>query len=69
MQFYLGVPLRTGDGFNLGTLCALDFAPRMPTEAEVVHLTDLAAMVMDELELRLAAQRAQANYRAELMRH
>ena len=27
LQFYFGIPLRTRDGFNLGTLCVLDFAP------------------------------------------
>jgi GAF domain-containing protein len=33
LQFYLGIPLATGDGFNLGTLCLLDFAPREPTDS------------------------------------
>jgi two-component sensor histidine kinase len=47
----------------------LDFAPRIPTEADVALMTALAAVVMDELELRLAAKRAQANYWAELIRH
>ena len=27
-KFYLGIPLRTHDGFNLGTLSVLDFVPR-----------------------------------------
>ena len=67
-QFYLGIPLRTHDGFNLGTLCVLDFRPRTPTEAEVATLGDLAALVMDELELRRSAQGAVANYQAELTR-
>jgi len=68
VQFYLGVPLRTHDGFNLGTLCVLDFVPRTVTEVEVAHLIDLAAIVMDELELRLSAKKAHAAYRDELTR-
>jgi two-component sensor histidine kinase len=67
-QFYLGTPLRTPDGFNLGALCVLDFRPRTPTEAEVATLSDLAALVMDELELRRSARGAVANYYAELAR-
>ncbi|MDY7529344.1 MULTISPECIES: protein kinase domain-containing protein [unclassified Cryobacterium] len=53
LQFYAGVPLRTRDGFNLGTLCVLDFEPRTVTDAEIETLGDLAALVMNELELRL----------------
>ena len=55
IQFYLGIPLKTHDGFNLGTLCVLDTAPRTPSETDVAQLADLAAVVMDEIELRLAA--------------
>ena len=57
LQFYLGIPLRTSDGYNLGTLCVLDFEPRPATEREILDLTDLASVVVDELELRLAAAR------------
>jgi two-component sensor histidine kinase len=67
-QFYLGIPLPTPDGVNIGTLCVLDFRPRTPSEAEVATLSDLAAIVMDELELRRSAQEAAANYHAELTR-
>ncbi len=58
LKFYAGVPLRTSDGHNLGTLCILDFEPRQLTPRETSSLEDLAAMVMNELELRLANRRA-----------
>ena len=53
LQFYAGVPLRTQDGFNLGTLCIIDHTPRQVTEEEIAQLSDFAAIVMDELELAL----------------
>lgn len=56
LRFYAGVPLSTSDGFNLGTLCVLDTEPRQMTADETANLQDLAAVVMDELELRLAAR-------------
>ena len=56
LQFYAGAPLRTRDGHNLGTLCVIDRAPRGITEDEKWLLADLAAVVIDELELRLAAR-------------
>jgi two-component sensor histidine kinase len=68
IQFYLGIPLHTQDGFNLGTLCVLDVVPRTATTEDVAHLTDLAAVVMDELELRLSARRALADFQAELVK-
>lgn len=69
LQFYAGVPLRTHDGFQLGTLCVLDFAPRRATDSELATLTDLAAVVMNELELRLAVRvirRVEATPTAEM---
>ncbi|TFC03139.1 GAF domain-containing protein [Cryobacterium adonitolivorans] len=58
LQFYAGVPLRTRDGHNLGTLCVFDFEPRLASEAELATLSDLAAMVMSEMELRLQSRRS-----------
>ena len=60
LQFYAGVPLRTSDDHNLGTLCVLDFEPRTLTDAETATLQDLSALVMSELEFRLAGRRALA---------
>ena len=68
IQFYLGIPLRTHDGFNLGSLCVLDTVPRSATSEDIAILTDLAAVVMDELELRLSARRALADFHEELAR-
>ena len=60
LRFYAGVPLRTSDGYNLGTLCVLDTKPRSITPDEVAILENLAGVVMDELELRLASLRTVA---------
>ncbi len=60
LQFYAGVPLTTPDGYNLGTLCVLDFAPRTISPDELATLSDLASMVMRELELRREARELQA---------
>ncbi|MFE4545667.1 GAF domain-containing serine/threonine-protein kinase [Arthrobacter sp. NPDC056727] len=55
LKFYAGVPLKTRSGYNLGTLCILDFEPRTMTAEDNANLRDLAAMVMADLELRLEA--------------
>ncbi|MFB2892872.1 PAS domain-containing protein [Aerosakkonemataceae cyanobacterium BLCC-F50] len=56
LRFYAGAPLLTQDGFNLGTLCLVDTKPRHTfTDEEKATLADLAAMVIEGLELRLAA--------------
>lgn len=57
LRFYAASPLKTLDGYNLGTLCILDKVPRTLNEGEIATLQDLAAIVMDELELRLASMR------------
>jgi sigma-B regulation protein RsbU (phosphoserine phosphatase) len=58
LRFYAGAPLTTHDGYNLGTLCVIDQEPREFTGEQAATLSDMAAVVMDELELRLAARRA-----------
>ena len=56
LRFYAGVPLTTSDGYNLGTLCVIDREPREPAEEEIATLRDLAALVVETLETRLAAR-------------
>jgi GAF domain-containing protein len=59
IRFYAGAPLRTPLGTQIGTLCVIDNLPRrsmQPTEEQM--LADLAALVIDQLELRLALRLA-----------
>ncbi|MDX6574016.1 MAG: phosphoserine phosphatase RsbU/P [Gaiellales bacterium] len=56
LRFYAAAPLRTADGYNLGTVCVLDTSRREVTEDEMATLGDLAAIVIDELELRRSAR-------------
>ena len=65
LRFYAGVPLTTSDGYNLGTLCIIDMEARPIDQAQIEDLKDLASVVMDQMEMQLAARRAVAQ--AELM--
>ena len=58
LQFYAGVPLRTRDGYNLGTLCIIDRQPRTLSQQDLRTLADLAAIVMNDLEQRLQSRRS-----------
>lgn len=52
IRFYAGMPLRTTDGFVLGTLCAIDTVEREPSAAQLDGLRLLARQTMDQLEAR-----------------
>ena len=60
LRFYAAAPLRTHDGFNLGTLCVIDREPRKLSRSEGEMLKKLAALVMDHMELRLEAKKVAA---------
>jgi GAF domain-containing protein len=53
VRFYAGVPLRTKEGQNIGTLNVIDTKPRETNVEELATLDDLAGIVMDELEAGL----------------
>jgi serine/threonine protein kinase len=57
LKFYVAVPLVSRNGYTLGTLSVLDFEPRAITDEQLATLTDLAAVAVNELDLRLESQR------------
>lgn len=59
LKFYAGAPLKSRDGYNLGTLCILDYEPRVLDASESAMLRDLAAVVMNDLEQRLESRTPQ----------
>jgi diguanylate cyclase (GGDEF)-like protein len=56
IKSYAGIPLRTPEGYNIGSLCAMDTRPRRFSPADVAILANFANIVCDELELRMIAQ-------------
>jgi len=57
IRFFAGVPLITPDGQNIGSFAILDREPHAFPPESVATLEDLAAMVLHEMELRLATRR------------
>ena len=55
IAFYAGVPLRSPNGFPMGTLCVLDEQARSLDAHELSGLEDLAAVVEDLFGLRRLA--------------
>ncbi|SMB94325.1 sensor domain-containing diguanylate cyclase [Deinococcus hopiensis] len=56
IRMYAGAPLVTPLGHRLGSICIIDSRPRTLSAEDRATLQDLAALVMDELELRLRQQ-------------
>jgi GAF domain-containing protein len=55
IRFYAGAPLKASNGAKIGTLCIIDRVPRGGFSGQDrLLLTDLAAIVADEMELRKA---------------
>lgn len=57
IRSYAGVPLSSPDGYNLGSLCAIDTRVRVFSDAQVALLSEFGALAVDQLELRMRAQR------------
>ncbi len=57
IRFYAAAAITTADGEALGSVNVMDARPRQAGEEELACLRDLAALVMDELEVRLTTHR------------
>ena len=57
IRFYAAAPLRTHESLNLGTVWVLDQKPRELAPGEAEMLGALAALAMNQMELRLYAER------------
>lgn len=61
VRFYAAAPIITSDGHRLGAVSVMDTEPHEATPEQMAMLEDLAAVVMDQLELRLSAMNALKN--------
>jgi diguanylate cyclase (GGDEF)-like protein len=56
IRSYLGVPLTTPDGYNVGSVCASDTKPRAFDPTQIAIMQSLAKLVVEQLELRQIAK-------------
>ncbi|NTS77267.1 diguanylate cyclase [Catenovulum sp. SM1970] len=64
LRFYAAETLTTLDGYNLGTLCVLDFKPRELDDCQKDLLKRLANQVMAQMETRLAYRKSKTVHQA-----
>ena len=56
IRFYAGAPLITAEGYAVGTLCVVDYAPKQLSSKQIHALESLARQVVSHLEARLTVQ-------------
>ncbi|MFA8385144.1 MAG: diguanylate cyclase [Pelagibaca sp.] len=57
VRCYIGAPLTTTDGYNIGTVCAFDTYPRKFNSVERKIVTKFADLIINQFELRNIADR------------
>ncbi|AZD06847.1 GAF domain/GGDEF domain/EAL domain protein [Pseudomonas chlororaphis] len=57
IRFYAGAPLLTASGYAIGSLCIIDKVEQQLSIVERQQLRDMAAMVMEQVELRQRQRR------------
>jgi signal transduction histidine kinase len=58
LRFYAAAPLKVKGGYNIGTLCIVDRKPRQFEESQKEILHDLAEILVNQIEFRLATKLA-----------
>lgn len=53
IRFYAGAPLKSPEGYSMGTVCVIDSVPKEVTEHQMAMLRTLSDIVMNKLESRL----------------
>jgi signal transduction histidine kinase len=53
VRFYAAAPLKSPEGYNVGTICVTDTKPAEPTEEQLNMLKTMASIIIDKLENRL----------------
>jgi len=56
LRFYAAAPLITRGGHRLGAMAVMGFEPRQFSEDDMASLHDMAALVMEQMELRLTTR-------------
>ncbi len=57
LRCYLGVPLQSPDGYNVGSLCVMGFEPRSFTNKDIDVLRSFAKLLVSQMELRLVSRK------------
>ncbi|MEZ0288628.1 MAG: PAS domain S-box protein [Methylophilus sp.] len=52
IRFYAGIPIKSVEGYSLGTLCVIDDKPKRPSLCELKALNDLAQLATKEIQFR-----------------
>lgn len=69
VRFYAGAPLRSDDGFNIGTLCVFHNRPCFPDDEQLKCLDGLSRQVSNIMNLNQSLQIIRENYREIEMQH
>lgn len=56
LEFYAAAPLKTEEGYNIGTICIIDKRPRQFSPEQFGLLRQLARVIVNQLEVRLQAR-------------
>lgn len=52
IRFYAGAPIKTAEGYSIGTICIIDTLPRIMTDSDQILLREFADMVENELNIQ-----------------